>query len=378
MNYALIILCGGHSSRMGTDKSRLPFGSESLLQYQIRRFHPYFSSIYISVRQEQYHFSETETLYGCTLIPDMTEDIGPMGGLYSCLSQVTEDIIYFNAVDTPFSDPKLAVSLCRNLEHNPQYGVCLIQDNKGRPQPLQGAYSRKCLPDLKNLIRKKQYALRTIFDLWPPLILDGFFSEEQFFNMNDRTSYYHGLQILARKYPGQFPPGFHTESEPHSNIPVISFTARSGTGKTTYLEKLIPLLKKEGIRIAILKHDAHGFQIDKPGKDSYRLTAAGADHMILTSCDQTAAVFSHPGLNPDLHVLLSYIGNVDLIIIEGYKMEHIPKIELLRKGWQETPVSNPDGLLALISDFPYPTELPLFDLNSPVSIIPFIKSFIKI
>lgn len=377
MNYALVILCGGRSSRMGTDKACLPFGSESLLQYQIRRFQPYFSSVYLSVRYEKTRIFKTGTLYGCPLIPDMAEDIGPMGGLYSCLSQIKEDIVYFNAVDTPFSDPELAVSLCRNLENNPQHAICLIRDNQGRIQPLQGAYSRKCLPAFKQLIQKKQYTLRSIFNLWPPLISEGFFNEEQFFNMNDITSYYYGLQKLAQKHPGEFPPEFHTKTDRHCHIPVLSFTARSGTGKTTFLEKLIPLLKKQGLRIAVLKHDAHGFQIDKPGKDSYRFTAAGADHMLLTSRDQTAVVFSHHGLNPGLPFLLSQIQNVDLIITEGYKLEHLPKIELLRKGWQESPVSNPDGLLAIVSDFPYPTELPLFDLNSPESIVPFITSFIK-
>lgn len=396
MKKALVILCGGKSSRMGTDKTFLPFGSDSLLRYQVARFQPYFDKIYVSVQDKQDKDFDYFEYCGCEEIPDLYPGLGPMGGLYSCLSYVSEDILYFNAVDTPFSDPELAAALCRTLEEHPEYSSCLLKNPQGEIQPLQGAYSKAVLPALKQRISEKRLAIRSIFELCPPHIYEKFHREEQFFNMNDPHSYYYGLQKLAQSRPGEFPAAFtsgqaadspltlqtadvkgHIAKPLATSIPVLSFAAKSGTGKTTYLEKLLPILKKKHLRIAVLKHDAHGFQMDKPGKDSYRLTQAGADHMILTSADQTAAIFTHKEENPDLSFLLSKIQNVDLILTEGYKLENMPKIELLRKGYNETPHCNPENLLGFVCDFPFETELPTFDLNNPEEIVDFILQYIK-
>ncbi|MCU6761723.1 Molybdopterin-guanine dinucleotide biosynthesis protein B [uncultured Roseburia sp.] len=376
MTKALVILCGGKSSRMGTDKAFLPFGTDSLLNYQIKRFRSCFEHIYISVQDKQDKSFDYSAYCGCREIPDLYPGIGPIGGLYSCLMQIPEDIIYFNAVDTPFSSPELALDLCEELSEHPEYAICLLRNPAGEIQPLQGAYTKSVLPAVNELIQSKRYALRGIFDRFGPHIYETFHKEEQFFNMNNPYSYYLGLQMLAQKSPGSFPVQF-TGTEKKCKIPALSFTAKSGTGKTTYLEKLIPLLKKQGLKIAVLKHDAHGFQMDKPGKDSYRLTQAGADHMILTSRDQTAAIFTHPAENPDLKFLMSKIKQVDFILTEGYKLENMPKIELLRKGYNETLTSNPENLLGVVCDFPFETDLPVFPLNEPGKIVPFLMQYIK-
>lgn len=377
MTKALVILCGGKSSRMGTDKTFLPFGADSLLRYQVARFRPYFDKIYVSVQDKQDKNFNYYEYCGCEEIPDLYPGLGPMGGLYSCLSYVREDILYFNAVDTPFSDPKLAADLCQTLEEHPEYSSCLLKNPKGEIQPLQGAYSKAVLPALKQRISEKRLAIRSIFELCPPHIYEKFHREEQFFNMNDPQSYYYGLQKLAQSRPGEFPVSFGNHCPAEIPIPMLSFAAKSGTGKTTYLEKLLPLLKKKHLRIAVIKHDAHGFQMDKPGKDSYRLTQAGADHMILTSSDQTAAIFTHKEETPNLSFLLSKVQNVDLILTEGYKLENMPKIELLRKGYNETPNCNPENLLGIVCDFPYETKLPIFDMNKPEEMADFILQYIR-
>lgn len=123
------------------------------------------------------------------------------------------------------------------------------------------------------------------------------------------------------------------------------------TGKTTYLEKLVACLKEKGLRIALIKHDAHGFEIDQPGKDSYRLQKAGADTMILTGPEQTVQISRHTAGEPSLKQLLSSIQGVDLILIEGYKFGSQPKIQLLRKGYSETPVGNPENTIAYVACF---------------------------
>lgn len=377
MTKALVILCGGRSSRMGTDKTFLPFGSESLLKYQIKRFKPYFDKIYISVQDKQDRAFDYQAYCGCEEIPDRYVNRGPMAGLYSCLRHAEEDILYFNAVDTPFSDPALAAQLCDELAASPEHYACLLKNPKGELQPLQGAYSKTIVPVMKEFLEAKRLALKAVLDHCPYLIHERFHSEDQFFNMNDPQSYYYGLQKLASMAPGQFPTAFAPGKEKSTDIPILSFAAKSGTGKTTYLEKLLPLLKKENIRIAVIKHDAHGFQMDKPGKDSYRLTQAGADHMILTSTDQTASIITHKNENPDLAFLLSKVQDVDLIITEGYKLANMPKLELLRKGYNEVLRSNQENLLGIICDFPYETDLPVFPLNEPEDLVPFILEYIK-
>lgn len=363
---------------MGSNKTFLPFGQTSLLKYQIARFRPFFETIYVSVPSLEDDRFSYEEYCGCRAIRDRYAKIGPMGGLYSCLSSVPEEIVFFTPVDAPFTSPALADEICARLEADGRHYACAIRNPQGRVQPLFTAYTRECLPLISDLIQKEHYKLSYLLTREATLILDRFLPPEQFFNMNDPQSYYYALSKLASRVPGEFPAGFCAQDrQTASEIPVLSFTAKSGTGKTTYLEKLIPLLKKEHLRIAVVKHDAHGFQIDKPGKDSYRLTQAGADHMILTSEDQTAAMFSHRGEHPSLESILSRIENVDFIITEGYKLGDQKKIHLLRKGCNETPVGSRENVIAYVTDFPYQSEKPVFDLNRPEDILPFLLEYIR-
>ena len=94
-------------------------------------------------------------------------------------------------------------------------------------------------------------------------------------------------------------------------IPIVSVAGWSGTGKTTYLEQLIPELKRRGLRIAALKHDAHGFELDREGKDSWRLSKAGADVTLLVSGQKAAILENRP---VSLERLLEGVHDVDLIV----------------------------------------------------------------
>lgn len=106
MSYALVLLCGGLSTRMGTNKAFLPFGKYTLMEYQVRRFRPYFEKIYLSVPKMTDSWMQLAARLDCTAIPDRVEKIGPLGGLYSCLSAVTEELLFFTPVDAPFTKHK--------------------------------------------------------------------------------------------------------------------------------------------------------------------------------------------------------------------------------------------------------------------------------
>lgn len=163
-----------------------------------------------------------------------------------------------------------------------------------------------------------------------------------------------------------------------ARVPLIGFAAASGTGKTTLLCRLIPLLKARGLRVGLVKHSHHRFDVDQPGKDSYELRQAGANPVMLSSALRRAVMTERPqAQDPSLAEELAYFDQeaVDLILVEGFKREHFAKIELCRPALGQ-PLLFPedDAIIAVASDgpLPLPTGLPLLDLNSPQAIADFI------
>lgn len=118
-----------------------------------------------------------------------------------------------------------------------------------------------------------------------------------------------------------------SENTEKYEIPVIAFSAWSGTGKTTIIEKLIASLKKRGLRVAAVKHDAHDFEIDREGKDSWRFTQAGADVTVISSKEKTALIAQR---SLTLSEILTGIRDVDIIIAEGFNQEDLPRIGISR------------------------------------------------
>ena len=114
-------------------------------------------------------------------------------------------------------------------------------------------------------------------------------------------------------------------------IPIISIVGKSDSGKTTLIEKLIPVLTQRGYRVATVKHDIHGFEVDQEGKDSWRHKQAGAHTVVISSPDKIALIRDvERDLNlGEIRDLL--IRDVDLILSEGYKKDIQPKIEIFRK-----------------------------------------------
>lgn len=160
--------------------------------------------------------------------------------------------------------------------------------------------------------------------------------------------------------------------------PVLGFAAFSGTGKTSLLTRLIPILKHEGLRIGVIKHSHHDFEIDQPGKDSFRLRAAGATPVMLVSPHRRAVIteFS-PTIEITLPEQLAVFANLDLdlILVEGFRDENYPKIELHRPSLGK-PLLYPNDkhIIAIASDqiLVNPKSIPCLDLNDPDAIAHFI------
>ncbi len=167
-------------------------------------------------------------------------------------------------------------------------------------------------------------------------------------------------------------------------IPILGMAAYSGTGKTTLLTELIPLLTARHIRVGLIKHSHHNFQIDKPGKDSFRLRAAGASPVMLVSSHRRAIITDFPSPEePDLNEQLRYFeqSELDLLLIEGFKSARFPKIELHRPSLNN-PLLYPDddSIIALATDqaVTLPPHITALDLNNSPQIADFIiRDFLK-
>ncbi|MFL7011209.1 bifunctional molybdopterin-guanine dinucleotide biosynthesis adaptor protein MobB/molybdopterin molybdotransferase MoeA [Enterovibrio norvegicus] len=178
-------------------------------------------------------------------------------------------------------------------------------------------------------------------------------------------------------------------SPTHCSLPVLGFAAFSGTGKTTLLEKLIPALVEKGIRIAMVKHAHHDFDVDKPGKDSYRLRKAGATQMLISSRYRHALMTETPDDECTLNQLLGQLdqNNADLVLVEGFKHQAFPKIELHRaalgKPWlnPEDPnivaVACDDSSSSASSTELPSTPLPRIDINDIASLVAFIQRWME-
>ncbi|MGI5838907.1 MAG: molybdopterin-guanine dinucleotide biosynthesis protein B [bacterium] len=156
-------------------------------------------------------------------------------------------------------------------------------------------------------------------------------------------------------------------------IPVVSFVGKSNAGKTTLLEKVILLLKQKGYRIATVKHNAHEFEMDRPGKDTWRHAKAGADTVIIAAPTKLALIrrLERP---MSLDEILAMVDDVDLIITEGYKRGDKPKIEVFRSEVCEKLLCCADDkLIAVASDVKLEREVPCFDLNDAAGITGFIE-----
>ncbi len=166
-------------------------------------------------------------------------------------------------------------------------------------------------------------------------------------------------------------------------IPIISVVGKTNSGKTTLIEKIVPELKKRGYKVGVIKHDVHEFQIDYEGKDTWRMTKAGADNVVIASDKKLAMICSTFDIqhSSNLDDLVNWLfPNVDIVITEGYKRQNKPKIEVTRTG--ELLCNKDDNLIAVVFNVQQPINhqlliadlcVPYFDINDPQKIVDFIE-----
>ncbi|MDN5848245.1 MAG: molybdopterin-guanine dinucleotide biosynthesis protein B [Nitrococcus sp.] len=163
--------------------------------------------------------------------------------------------------------------------------------------------------------------------------------------------------------------------------PIVGFAAWRCTGKTTLLRRIIPRLREHGVRMAAIKHAHHGFEIDIPGKDSYEIRHAGVSQVLVTSARRRALIMERPiEYDPCLEEEIALLDqdSIDLILVEGFRHERLPKIELRRQREEPGAPLAPDDpcIVAIATDLADIPDrgLPVFDLNDIEPIVQFILS----
>ena len=148
---------------------------------------------------------------------------------------------------------------------------------------------------------------------------------------------------------------------------VLGIVGWSGSGKTTLLEAMIPLLRARGLSVSTIKHAHHGFDMDRPGKDSYRHRVAGAQEVLVATAARWALLHEVSGPEPHLPDLLTRLAPVDLVLVEGFKTHAFPKLEVHRPAVGKPPIwQQESGVIAVASDVPLDVDgRTLLPLNEP-------------
>ena len=162
-------------------------------------------------------------------------------------------------------------------------------------------------------------------------------------------------------------------------IPIVCIVGASDSGKTTFLEKLIPELSQRGYRIGTVKHDAHGFEMDREGKDTWKHRKAGAQTIAISSPVQIASIRTVEAEMDLGEIAGRYFWQEDLLITEGYKRSHYPKIEVFRKVVEAAPICGAsDNLIAMVTDDAVDVEVPVFRFSQVSGVADFIEErFLK-
>lgn len=359
---SVALLAGGLSTRMGEDKAFASFLGGTLLEWMRDRVAPLFPHVFV-VAREPHRFHGL----GLPVVNDALPELGSAVGVYSAVLAAPTERVLCVACDMPFVTPRLLWELGLRSEGYdvfvPRHGEYL--------QPLCAVYGKGTLDAYLRFIRAGG---RRIFDIYPDLrtgyleVGDGRYGdpEQLFLNVNTPAELAAARERLAASGPGWWA-GLRSEIRAFmvaTPIPTVSFIGKKKSGKTTVVLGVVEVLRKRGYRVAVLKHDTHGFEIDVPGTDSYRFRALGAEVVGISSPDKYVWQVTVDE-EPSLGELVRQIREpVDLVITEGFKKQDAPKIEVSRRERSTELVSSPDELIGITSDQTFPDyPVPQYSLS---------------
>ena len=268
-NDAIFVIAGGKSSRMGRDKRWLDLGGRSMLERCLRRIPTVFSERFLMVEANSPDIMQLAENCGFCIVTDEVQGRGPVEGLRLGLKHMSADWGLALSADMPFFSfsaiEPLFIRLSEIISKGERRIKCILPTLDGRRQPLAGLYHKGLLTEIAQKIKRGERKLGAMAEAFETELVEIHRYTEQkeyFFNVN--TKYDYRLASGRAANEGR-------------KVPQIAVVAPvAGTGKTTFLEKLTARLSRRGIRVAVVKSDAHGFSLDTQGKDSARFRASGA------------------------------------------------------------------------------------------------------
>lgn len=338
INKTAIVLSGGKNSRMNyKTKAFLKLGEKTFIEKIIEELSDFKERIISCNNFEEYDQLRDKA----RLINDIYKDKGPIGGIYSSLKAASFDRCLIVAADMPFIDKELV----NRLAQQEFFGEALIPVVNGKVEPLCGVYKKSCIDTIEMMIKEENYKLMNLLKRISVTYLP-IDKEESFLNINTPEQY---KEVLSEK-----------NKKP---IIVNIMGSCSNVGKTTVIEGIIKELKKRGYSVATIKHDVHGFDIDKEGKDTWRHRKAGAETVFISSKNRMAMI-KEVEEEVALDSIIDMANSSDIIIIEGYKKSKYKKIEVFRNDVSSDIITPKEYLIAIASDINHEIEdVPVLDIN---------------
>lgn len=309
----LLIIAGGMSSRMGRDKRWLQLGGMGLLERTlVKAKAAHFGAISLCVEDDKPELKRLAARYGATVCLDRSERQGPLAGLSAGLAHMSTDWALAISGDMPFFD----FAAVRPLRPKCQPGVQVVLPVAGgRRQPLSGFYHRSLAALCQTALRQGERRLYHLIEQTAHLEVTITNSDAVFFNVNTPED----LRLARGRLANQ-----------ERQVPVISVVApASGTGKTTFIESLLPRLEAHGLRVGVVKSDAHGFQLDQEGKDSWRFQNAGARSVAVVS-PSGWVLMQQTEERASLEQVAAKMEGIDLLLSESRTHGVCPAISLWR------------------------------------------------
>lgn len=342
------ILAGGSSHRMGLDKATLRIGRTTLFAKVEQVMRQLCDQVLIAGdRPDLAHRA-------LPCFPD-TYSGSSLAGLHTALSHARTDWIAVLPCDLPFP----SLTLMQHLLDARRDVQAVIPRHPMGIEPLVACYHKSCLPQIETRLGNGQHRMTALL----AELNVRFLEPEQF-----PTGWRRALINLNRP---------EDLARLTQSPPAVTVIARSGTGKTTLLEKLIRELTARGWTIGALKHDAHRFEIDHEGKDTWRMTRAGAAVTAISSAEKSATLRWHDGEPSVEEIIARDFPDVDLVLTEGFKASALPKVEVHRQALGQPLLSRGDRhdstLVAVASDAPLSLDVPVFDLNDPTALADFLE-----
>lgn len=354
-----VILAGGLARRMnGAEKGLQPLNHQPLIAHILQRLQPQLNAvngkIFLNINRsfEQYQQQFPELEYYQDEIPDFQ---GALSGMLTGLRTIESDYLLFVPCDSPFLPTQLLPKLLTALLIN-QADIAYAHDGE-RAHPTFALVHRSLAQALADYLQTGERRLYQFFRQQKSVAVD--FSDQKAAFRNFNT-----LEDLIK-----------VELQP-SRPAVLAITGYSGTGKTTLLEKLIPKLTACNLKVGLIKHSHHNIEVDKKGKDSHRLRLAGANPTAIACDERWALMTETPDQAVDFHQILTHFPNVDLVLVEGFKHETLPKIQLHRQGIEKPLPELDKWTIATATDYPLARENVL-DINNVEEVAEFVKTWMK-